>query len=82
MSGEGVVVSRSGGAPRDRPAPFAGSRRAAALFRGPREARSRLHPEPKLAVYTGSGSSDDAANFVCRDEQRRKHLHDYATVPR
>ncbi len=21
---------------------------------------------PQLAVYTGSGSSDDAANFVCR----------------
>jgi hypothetical protein len=30
-----------------------------------------LCPHPKEAVYTGSGSIDDAANFVCRVRQVR-----------
>lgn len=30
---------------------------------------------PKVAVYTGSGSTDDAANFVCRSVREHGHGH-------
>ena len=30
-----------------------------------------LCPYPKIAVYTGKGSTDEAANFVCRDPVRK-----------
>jgi feruloyl esterase len=30
---------------------------------------------PKVAVYDGSGSTDDASNFKCRDQRRGKHRH-------
>jgi feruloyl esterase len=32
---------------------------------------------PKVAVYTGAGSTDDAANFKCRvPREERHHGHD------
>ena len=33
-----------------------------------------LCPYPEVAVYTGHGSTDEAANFVCRDPHDR-HRH-------
>jgi feruloyl esterase len=33
-------------------------------------------PYPKHAVYTGSGSTDDAANFRCRNPRGEKHDRD------
>jgi feruloyl esterase len=37
-----------------------------------------LCPYPQVAVYKGSSSTDDAANFVCRDprDRERDHHHD------
>jgi feruloyl esterase len=32
-----------------------------------------LCPYPEVAVYKGSGSTDEAANFVCRDPRDRHH---------
>ena len=32
-----------------------------------------LCPHPEVAVYKGSGSTDEAANFVCRDPRDRHH---------
>ena len=31
---------------------------------------------PKVAVYDGSGSTDDAANFSCRTPRHRSDHHD------
>jgi hypothetical protein len=30
---------------------------------------------PAVAVYKGRGSTDDAANFACRDPDRKKGHH-------
>jgi feruloyl esterase len=35
-----------------------------------------LCPYPQVAVYKGSGSTDDAANFVCRGSRGHTHDHD------
>jgi feruloyl esterase len=32
-----------------------------------------LCPYPEVAVYKGSGSTDEAANFVCRNPRDRHH---------
>lgn len=76
MSGQSVVVSRSGGASRERRASFAGSHRATAFVRGPREARYPLGPHPALAAGNGGGSSDNAANLVdCNPRRHSYHFH-------
>jgi feruloyl esterase len=33
-------------------------------------------PYPQVARYVGSGSIDDAANFVCREPRDRNRQHD------
>jgi feruloyl esterase len=39
---------------------------AAHLTSGKADRTRPLCPYPQVAVYTGSGSTDEAANFVCR----------------
>ena len=37
--------------------------------------RSRpLCPYPKIAAYTGSGDTNDAVNFVCRDPNEKRRF--------